>query len=366
TSLPPASTAENGWATTEAAPRAKNTAERAQDLGFDREQVLFFAQSPDLHERYDAFRQELLADPRIQHVAWSTPPGRVGTNRGYNWPGDVGEDEQGTSLWTVIAGPGYLETMGIELVAGRGFTSEADTHDVYVLNEAAVRELGLEEPIGHPFRAWDRPMGTVVGVVRDFHFKSLHEAIEPVVINYKPEWVGTVAVRMAPGDVAGALDHVRDTWKAFASGYAFEYQFLDEDFDRAYRAEEQLVQRFGFFAAVAIFIACLGLFGLAAYTAQQRTKEIGVRKVLGASVANVVVLISKDFARLVLVALLVATPLAYLAMDRWLEGFAYRVGIGPGVFVLAGAAALAIAFLTVSYHAVRAATADPVQALRSE
>ncbi len=339
---------------------------RAQDLGFEAEQVLFFPEAPDLRGRYDAFRAELLADPGVRGVALSTPPGRVGTNRGYNWPGAEGEDEQGVSLWTIIAGPDYLETMGIELVAGRGFVSEADTHDVYVLNEAAVRELGFEDPVGQPFRAWDRPMGEVIGVVEDFHFQSLRHAIEPVVINYKPGWVGTVAVRAAAADVSGVLDHVRATWAEFAPGYALEYRFLDEDFGRAYRAEEQLVQRFGFFAAVAVLIACLGLFGLAAHTAERRRKEVGVRKVLGASVRSLVVLLSRDFAGLVLAGFVVAAPLAWLGLRSWLDGFAYRAALGPDPFVWAGLLALAVALVAVGGQALRAATADPVRALRSE
>jgi putative ABC transport system permease protein len=339
---------------------------QTRDLGFEGEQVLFFSQAPGLHEQYVAFRQELLASPQIQNVAWSTPPGRVGTNRGYKWPGQADGEEDGESLWTIIAGPGYLETMGVELVAGREFVSLADTHDTYILNQTAVEALGIEDPVGHPFRAWDRPMGEVIGVAKDFHFQSLHSAVEPVVINYKPDWVGTIAVRTAAGGVGEALDHVRATWAAFAPGYAFEYHFLDEDFGRAYEAEAQLVQRFGFFAGIAIFIACLGLFGLAAYTAEQRRKEIGVRKVLGASVPQIMRLLAGEFARLVLVGFVLAAPVAYLAMDRWLGDFAYRVGLGPGVFVLAGGVALLVALAAVSSQAVRAATADPVRALRYE
>ncbi len=340
---------------------------RTQELGFDQERVISMIPPPSIRENYEAFRQQLLNEPQVLDVARGSLPGRVGTNRGYNWPGQS-EEEQGQSFWTLIADPNYVETVRLELTAGRDFSDDVptDTQDTYVINEAAAQALGYEEPVGQPFRAWDRPMGTIIGVVKDFHFQSLHQEIVPVIINYKPEWLGTVVVRLAPGDLPAALDAVRIQWQTFAPGFAFDYQFLDEDFDRLYRAEDRLARLFGFFAGVAIFIACLGLFALAAYMAQERTKEIGVRKVLGASVPQLIGLLSKDFARLVVIGLVVATPVAYYIMSEWLQGFAYRVSMGVGIFLLAGVAAVLIAFLTVSYQAYRAATADPVKSLRYE
>jgi putative ABC transport system permease protein len=343
---------------------------QGRDLGFQREQVLFLQPPPPIWAQADAFTDALAADPRVLAVAQSGGlPGRTGTNRGYNWPGQVGADERGDSFWTIPAGPGYLDVLGIDLVAGRFFSDEiaTDTLDTYVLNQTAVRQLGLspEEAVGAPFRAWDRPMGQIVGVTEDFHFQSLHQEVQPLVMNYIP-WFGIVSMRLAPGDLPGTLAHARATWERFAPGYAFDYRFLDADFDRLYRDEARLGQLFAFFAGVAIFIACLGLFGLAAYTAERRRKEIGVRKVLGASVAQIVALLAGEFARLVLVGFAVAVPLAWWAMDRWLEDFAYRVGMGPGVFVLAGGIALVIALAAVSSQALRAATADPVRSLRTE
>ncbi len=343
---------------------------QGQDLGFQQEQVLFVSPPRPVWERYDAFAAELAADPRILAVAESGAlPGRTGTNRDYNWPGQAGEDERGESFWTIPAGPGYLDVLGIKLVAGRFFSDAiaTDTLDTYVLNETAVRKLGLtpEEAVGAPFRAWDRPMGQIIGVTEDFHFQSLHQEVQPLVLNYIP-WFGIVAVRTAPGGHAAALDHLRATWERFAPGYAFDYKFLDEDFDRLYRDEERLGQLFAFFAGVAIFIACLGLFGLAAYTAERRRKEIGVRKVLGASVPQIVRLLAGEFARLVVVGFVLAVPVAYVVMSGWLSDFAYRIGLGPGVFLLAGGIALMIALAAVSGQAFRAATSDPVKALRHE
>jgi putative ABC transport system permease protein len=203
--------------------------------------------------------------------------------------------------------------------------------------------------------------------VRDFHFQSLHAPVEPLVINHKPGWLRALAVRLAgEGRLQDAIAAVRAEWEALAPGYAFTYTFLDEDFGRLYLREERLGRLFGLFAGVAVLIACLGLFGLAAFVAEQRRKEVGVRKVLGASVGGLVALLSKDFVRLVFVGVVVAAPLAYWLMNQWLEAFAYRITLGPGVFLAAGALALLVALGTVASQAFRAATSDPVRALRSE
>ena len=347
---------------------------KAQALGFDEAHVVYAPMVGGVGEQYDAFRQRLLQDARIVSVSRASGlPGRVMTQRGYNWPGahgrnEQGQDEQGRSLYTIIADYDYIETVGLELVAGRNFSREiaSDTLDAYILNETAARALGLDEPVGHPFRAWDRPMGQVIGVVSDFHFKSLHQSIEPVVLNIIPSWRGQVAIRLTPGDLPAALAAVEATWKTFAPGFPFDYTFLDEDFARLYQAEEDLGKLFTFFALLAIFVACLGLFGLASYSAEQRTKEIGVRKVMGASVSQIVVLLSKEFTRLVAVGFVVAAPLAFFAMDGWLKQFAYRTSVGAWTYVLAAVLALAIALATVSYQAIRAAKGDPVKALRYE
>lgn len=342
---------------------------RSQELGFDREHVVFAPMIGSIGPQFDTFRQRLLQDPRILSVSRASGlPGRVGTNRGYNWPGAEGQDEQGRSFYTIIADYDYIPTLGLDLVAGRNFSRDVatDTLDAYILNEAAAKMLGWEDPVGKPFRAWDRPMGQVIGVVSDFHFKSLHQAIEPVVLNIIPSWRGTVAIRLAPGNVASALGAIEALWRDFAPGYPFDYTFLDEDFDRLYKAEADLARLFTFFAVIAIFVACLGLFGLASYSAEQRTKEIGVRKVMGASAFQIVRLLSKEFTGLVLVSFVLAAPLAYFAMDRWLEAFAYRTSPGLLTYVLAVVLAFGIALLTVSYQSLKAATTDPVKALRYE
>ena len=261
------------------------------------------------------------------------------------------------------------------MAQGRFFLPQfaTDTSDAVVANEAAVRQFGWEEPLGK--RVWinSEEAGAVIGVVRDFHTASLHEAIEPVVmraatgdLSAAGDLARYLVIRIRGADVAEALRSLEARWDAVEPDRPFAYSFLDEDMEALYAAEQRLGWIAGAFAGLAVFIACLGLFGLAAFAAEQRTKEIGVRKVLGASVASIVALLAKEFVMLVGVAFVVAVPVAYLAMRRWLEGFAYRIDLGVGVFLLVGTLALGIALLTVSYQAVKAAQADPVKALRYE
>ncbi len=261
---------------------------------------------------------------------------------------------------------GFVRTLGIELAAGRDFSREApmDTN-AWIINEAAVKRLGLEEAVGRVMR-WGDYAGPIVGVAKDFHFASLHHEIEPLVIPLRPGVGGMLLARVQGGQMPDALASLEATLGDLVPGHLFRYSFVADDFDLLYRDEDTLRDVFGYFAAIAIFIACLGLFGLAAFTAGQRTKEIGVRKVLGASVAGIVLLLSKEFTKLVALAFVLAAPLAYFAMNRWLQDFAYRVDLSWAIFLIAGLAALGVAWLTVSYQSIRAALADPVDALRYE
>ena len=261
--------------------------------------------------------------------------------------------------------------MRLGVLAGRPFRRDrADAEGAIVLSEAATRLLGIaENPLGETVDV--RTMEgmeerTVIGVVADVHNASLHEPIQALAFVLRPGQNRTALVRLAPGRVEAGLEALEATWTRFLPEFPFTFEFLDDRIEAQYRTERRTAHLFSLFAGLAIFIACLGLFGLAAFTAEQRTKEIGIRKVLGASVASLALLLSKDFARLVLVAFALAAPLAYLAMRRWLEDFAYRVEIGPGVFLLAGGLALLVALATVSFQAVRAALADPVESLRYE
>ena len=276
---------------------------------------------------------------------------------------------------TVSIGHDFFETLGVEMQAGRSFSLDfpADS-GAFILNATAARLLqetypeqiaAVEEAVGQTLRLGNRT-GPLVGIAEDFNLSSLHEGIEPIIFFFNPNWYDHYLMRIQPGNFSETVAMLGDTWAQFYPDWPFEFHFADQGFDAQYRAEESLGQIFTTFALLAIGIACLGLFGLASFMAQQRTKEIGVRKVLGASVGSIVVLLSKEFTILVLVAFVVAVPLAYVAMDRWLQDFAYRVDVPWWIFVVAGLAALVIAWLTVSYQSIKSALTNPVESLRYE
>jgi putative ABC transport system permease protein len=267
----------------------------------------------------------------------------------------------------------FLSVFRMRLLAGRGFSSAfaADTVS-YVVNERALEVMGMDasSAVGQRMKLWDN-WGTIVGVVKNFNFKPAQSAVDPLILRYNPgagkEWLRrTVVIGVPPAGVAAAIADMKNVWGAFEHNFPFEYGFVDQQLQRLYVAEQRLGLLFNIFSVLAVFISCLGLLGLAAFTAEQRTKEIGIRKVLGAGVAGIVVLLSRRFVRLVLIAVVVATPIAWYCMDRWLQDFAYRVAINGWYFVAAGAIAMAIALLTVSWQAIRAAVANPVKSLRMD
>ncbi len=358
---------------------------QTKNLGFDDDQVVAVELQRDgLTADGATVRQQLLQHPSVERVTLaSAVPAHIGMRLGLE-PDDVAPEastEKEVFTWSPISADfSFVETLGLQLVAGRSFDRErgADAEHGFLLNEAAVGDLGWtpEEAIGKAFSFGSGESsedGQVIGVVKNFHITSLREEIIPVSISVGDEseigWGsgrGWVVAKLAPEGVQAGMDHIRSTFEALAPDAAFEYQFLDDTFDAMYRSEERLSTIFTAFAGIAILIACMGLFGLAAFAAERRTKEIGIRKAMGASLADIVGLLSKEFAALVAVALCIGMPAAYWGMDRWLEDFAYRMGIGPATFVVTALVALLIAGLTVSYHALRAAHADPATALRTE
>jgi len=258
-----------------------------------------------------------------------------------------------------------------ELVAGRGFSQGfiADRHGhSYVVNEAFVHDMGWDEAVGKGMKmGWYDTVGSVIGVVKDFHFNSLHTKIEPLAMSYQPDWgFSEISLRIAGGDIQATLSGIRDMWQNMVPDSPFHYTFLDQHFEEIYRTDQQISQVLGIVTVLAIIIACLGLFGLASVTTAQRTKEIGIRKVIGATVSNVTALLSKDFVKLVLLANLIAWPATWFIMNNWLENFAYRIYVSWWMFVLAGGLALVIALLTVSTQAIKAALTNPVKALKYE
>ncbi|GAB5517944.1 MAG: ABC transporter permease [Rhodothermales bacterium] len=338
-------------------------------LGFDKDQVVVVRTRAALPEASAvSFQQALAQHPSITTVARAS--GVPSEPTAIRWfSGDdieAFEGEQTIVFQSISASPELAEALQLELVAGRFFdpSRPADLEDGLVLNETAVRKLGWDQPIGKTIQNGEQTL-TVVGVVRDFHMEDMRTAIEPLLVHVDPAARRYYTVRFNTADVPGMLAHLEATWQQFLPDKPFDYSFLDDDFAAMYRTEQRLGQLFIVFAMLAVCIACLGLFGLTAYIVQQRTKEIGIRKVLGASVADLLGLLSKDFVVLVLIAFVLAGPLAYLAMQRWLADFAYRTELGASVFLVALGIALGIALLTVSIHLLKAARANPVDSLRT-
>jgi putative ABC transport system permease protein len=343
-------------------------------LGWDKEQVVMLRNTWWLQGRTLDFKKRLQDIPGIEQVScadyFPTPSPR--NSLAFNPLGtDVANETVNSQLWQVDFD--YLNTFGMKMKTGRWFNPALSTDSVAcVVNESAAKALGWNDPLGRSISTFldpglkDRAQMSIIGVLEDFHFESLRENIEPVVMIIG-RGSGTMALRMKQqADVEKTLASVGQVFKTYLPAQPFNYRFLDDEFNRQYTAELRIGKILGAFAGFAIFIACLGLFGLAAFTAEQRTKEIGIRKVLGASVAGITGLLAKDFLKLVLVAIVIAAPIAWYFMQKWLADFAYRIDIQWWMFVLAGFVAVVIAFLTVAGQAVRAALANPVKSLRSE
>ncbi len=340
---------------------------QTKNLGFDRENVIRVDGGGDLAMKYPTFKQELLRLPSVQAVThtWLHPSGNGNTTESVSWPGK--DPAANISFNNTAVGYDFAKVWKVNILQGRDFSPDfgADSTN-YLINQAAARRMGFENPVGQSLTFGDQT-GTIVGLVEDFHFNSLHEVIRPMIIRLKEEqgW-GNIMIRTQPGQPKTALTDIAALAKKIDPKLPFSYSFVDEEFDKLYRGESIVATLTTLFAGMAIFIACLGLFGLAAFTAEQRTKEIGVRKVLGASVVSIVRLLSQDFLKLVLFAIVIASPLAWYVMGEWLQNFEYKVAIGWWVFALAGVLAVGIALLTVSFQSVRAALANPVESLRSE
>ncbi|MDJ1481587.1 ABC transporter permease [Cytophagaceae bacterium YF14B1] len=341
-------------------------------IGFDKEQVIVIHDTYALRKNEQAFRNQLLQDSRVVRASISDYIPVGPTNYDYSPVFPEDHPTQNVVMGHYRVDEEYVPTLGMELAQGRNFSRDFGTDSLAVImNESAVRSLGWQkDPLGKKvLRIVDgngtKRAYTVIGVVKDFHFKSLHEKIGPLIL-FMGENSGSILVKVKTKDIAGLLASFKKQWSAFSSDAPFGYSFIDQRFESVYRVEQKIGQILSIFAGLTIFIACLGLFGLATFTAQQRNREFGIRKVLGASVTNIIGLLSKDFLVLVLTANLIAWPIAYYAMNRWLEDFAYRISIAWWVFALAAALALLITLVTVSYQAVKAALANPVTSLKTE
>ena len=342
---------------------------RSQDLGFDKEQVVVIpTQGLDGDRTLAVFRNELGQAPDIVGVTAT----RVSFARGTSRSDFLYKGAQ-KYAYEYLVESDFLDVLGIELAAGRNFNPNLATDSTHavIINEAMARDFGWSDPIGEVVSglSGDDPANdpTVVGVVKDFHFQSLHSDIEPVMLGLgRPADIRFILARIAPGDVPATLERLRGTWERVTPDLPFTYSFLDEDLDRQYWADQRWSRIVGYGSFFAILVASLGLFGLASLTVAGRTKEIGIRKVLGASVAGVAGLMSKDFAWLVAVGVILAAPAAYYASSKWLEDFAYRIDVTPVPFLVGGALALFVAIATVSTQTVKAALSNPVESLRYE
>ena len=339
---------------------------RNTNLGLDKEHVIIVPlRDENVLKKIEHLKNELSENPAIIGASASSFfPGEHTWNQNY-WREGMSENEYPMIRWMAVDYD-FLKTLDIRLVAGRDFSRDypSDTGGSYILNESAVKEIGLESTIGKQFKIIEK--GTIIGVVKDFHFDSLHQKIEPLALYLYPSGFEYLSVRIRPGRTAQVLGFLKQKWDDFVPGRIFEYSFLDEDIDKLYKADIRLNKIFTSAAAASILVASLGLFGLAALTARRRTKEIGIRKVLGASIVGITIQLSKEFLAMVLIANLMAWPLAYYAMEKWLQGFAYRTTIGLGTFVISALFAALIALLTVSYQSTKTALANPVESLRYE
>ncbi|GAB4021884.1 ABC transporter permease [Spirosoma koreense] len=346
---------------------------QTKNVGFNRNQLLTINDVYAIGKQAETFRQEVLRLPGIQSGSISgylpTP-----SNRNDNAFYAEGQSNlsKGVNMQTWSVDHDYVKTMGMQIVQGRDFSQAFGSDSSGILiNEAAARILGFKDPVGKHIWGFDDALGktrktyTILGVLKNFHFESLRRNIGALALTLSNN-PGAATFRLSGTDVPSLVKQIETKWKQLAPGQPFTYQFMDDSFDEMYRTEQRVGTIALTFAALAILIACLGLFGLAAFMAEQRTKEIGVRKVLGASVTSIVGLLSKDFLKLVLIAIVIASPLAWYAMNQWLQDFAYKIDIEWWMFALAGLLAVGIALLTVSFQSIKAALTNPVKSLRSE
>lgn len=346
-------------------------------LGFDKEHIVSIPLTRTIKPSSETLKNESLRDPNILQasLAFTVPYSDGWWSTGV-MPEGTESIEDRKRVYTFQTDFDYFKTLKPTMLAGRDFSHNYLTDsNMFIINEAAVKDFGWDSPeaaIGKKI-TWlghgpDHPkIGAVIGVVKDFHYKALREKIAPAVFHIMPaDSYELLILRLKPHRTAEALESVKNIWSSLDPIHPFEWQFLEDNLNQQYLSEERLGKIFGIFSALAIFIACLGLYGLVAFTTEQRTKEIGIRKVLGATIGNIVTLLTKEFGKLVLISNFIAWPLTYWLMNQWLENFAYRIDVGVASFLLSSAVALAIALITMSYQAIKAATANPVDALKYE
>lgn len=339
---------------------------RERNLGYDRENTIGFWMTEEMAKHYDAVKTELMRQPGVTAVT-SSNGNLLNIN---NSTGDTDWDGKKPNSMFIVrpmrVEKDFIKTFKLKMASGESFTgSKADsTH--FILNETAVKNAGINDPIGKRFKLWQTE-GTIIGVLKDFHMASMRAKVEPAVFFYRENnTFGRIYIKTVGRDIPQVITAAEQLWKKYSPDYPFEYKFMDDQFNDMYKSEQRTGRLFNFFASIAILVSCLGLFGLATFTAQQRTKEIGIRKALGASITGIIALLSRDFLKLVIIGIVIASPIAWWTMDKWLAEFAYKIDIAWWVFAAAGLLAILIALLTVSFQSVKAALMNPVKSLRSE
>jgi ABC-type antimicrobial peptide transport system permease subunit len=336
-------------------------------IGFDNRGLISVDWSDDISKHYEALRADLLSSGAVVSICKSnSPPSNIySNNNGWEWK-NAQPVEKTVVFSTIATDYDYTKTLGIKLVAGRDFSRDYADSNAVILNQAAVKRMGLKNPVGEQLKWNDKNM-TVIGVVPDVQMESPFRPISPLTIIFNKEWTGYVNVRLNPAmSASAAIKRIQPIFDRYNPAFPFLYKFADTEYAKKFNYEELVGNLAAIIAVIAIFISCLGLFGLASFTAEQRVKEIGVRKVLGASVLNLWQLLSKDFVKLVLISCVIAIPVAYYFMNEWLKGYDYKISIGVGVFVMVIALSIVITLVTVSFQAIRAATANPTKSLRTE
>lgn len=343
---------------------------RSRNLGFDKERIVVVpALDKEIMPQFDRLKRSWEQEKGIERVsAGNSVPGRPMARTEIKWEGFTGTEPERVHLYFIYYD--YLETLGMKLAAGRGFSSEfpGDEESSVLINAELARRMGFSNPanaVGRNLRFWDISW-PVVGVVSDFNFRSLHDPVSPLVVRLQKPERGDICVRLAAGDPQRALAFMQDTWSGFSQGQPFMYSFLDDELKGQYQSERRWAGIVSYASMLAVFVACLGLFGLATFLAEQRTREIGIRKILGATLTNIVMTLSREFAQLVLVGVILAVPLTLWAANQWLQSFAYRVDLGVWPFILAGGISLLLALATTSIQAMKAGRLNPVDAIKYE
>jgi putative ABC transport system permease protein len=341
---------------------------QSKNLGYSRDNIIHFEIPFDIDSaklsHASAFVNELKNIPGVINSSsyYHNLTGDHGGVSGFEWPGKVpGTD---VDIANLEVGYNFLETMGIKIKEGRNFSQNDNASKEIVFNESAIKSMGIKDPIGKMVKFWGQER-QIVGVAADFNFESLYQTVKPCFFQVYPA-LPNVMAKIKSGTEKQTIDRIRKAFTGFSGGMTFDYQFLDKDYQALYVSEQKVGLLSRYFAGLAIIISCLGLFGLAAFTAQRRQKEIGIRKVVGASVQSVAFLLSKEFLKLVFVAMIIAFPLVWWVMNNWLDDFAYRINISADVFVITGVSAILITVLTISFQSIKAAIANPVKSLRSE